>query len=88
MYPQSHQPQSAEVNGPAPIIDSAAPKHPAAEDVPAVDASGEPPSKKTKLGDSSPANGESGDSASTRKKGVAPVKAEYAYGGPIFLVGC
>lgn len=66
---QPGQPQPSEV------INSGAPKHPA-PDAP-VDVSGEPPSKKTKIDDSSAANGQSDDAVPRQRRGIAPVKAEY-----------
>lgn len=70
---QDIQVRPAELNGQNPNVDSAAPKHPA-PDAPADGDAGEPPAKKTKIGELSTANGREDDN---RRKGVAPVKPEY-----------
>ena len=73
--PQNNQAQPAEVNGQNSNINSAAAKHPA-PDAPAVHGAEEPPSKKTKIDDSSTANGRADDN---RRRGFAPVKPECVY---------
>lgn len=71
MDPPKDQPQTSEV------IESGVSKHTAPEA--AVDVSGEPPSKKTKLDDSPAANGQPDHAEPRQKRGVAPVKAEYVW---------
>lgn len=64
-----------------PDLETTAPKHGPSDDAPAVDAAEEPPAKKTRL-DGSASNGH----VDGRRRGIAPVKAEYVFSCLLLLL--